>query len=400
MRTQKGSLLLQHGSWHVRFYQDGKRVSRRIAPEGTDRKHVRQLAATLMLEVNSGKVEAIDSRRPEVMVFDFWSETFLPWAEDNLRPSSLHGYKKLWDGVLKVHFAGRSVQGYKTFYGSEFLSSLAARMNRNSLSHVRSLSSSIFGHAVNRGVIDRNPWREVKLLAKPKPSTPTGHYTMEDAKENLRLLSGDCKAQVAFGLSFFLALRPGELSALRWEDFKEDSVTVARSSWHGIVGQTKMGTTFEVPLIPPAKELFERYALDRYEANVKAGVSPPTLRGWLFPNLSGSRPLDMSAYANRVLRKMLKGRKLTIVPYFSAIVLASVAGLLNPLGIELLWQSALPATAGGQSGLLWLQYYIPRGTEPKRAADRLARNYVWIGVAAVLALLYVVVLGRGITLHR
>lgn len=93
-------------------------------------------------------------------------------------------------------------------------------------------------------------------------------------------------------------------------------------------------------------------------------------------------------------------RKLTIVPYFSAILLASVAGLLNPLGIQLLWQSALPATAGGQSGLLWLQYYIPRGTEPERKPGQLARSYVWIGVAAVLGAVYVVVLGRGVTLHR
>lgn len=92
-------------------------------------------------------------------------------------------------------------------------------------------------------------------------------------------------------------------------------------------------------------------------------------------------------------------RKLTIVPYFSAIVLASVAGLLNPLGIQLLWQSALPATGGGQSGLIWLQYYIPRGTEPKRSPGQLARSYVWIGVAAILAIIYVVVLGRGVTLH-
>lgn len=92
-------------------------------------------------------------------------------------------------------------------------------------------------------------------------------------------------------------------------------------------------------------------------------------------------------------------RKLTIVPYFSAILLASVAGLLNPLGIQLLWQSALSATAGGQSGLLWLQYYIPRGTEPKRTPGQLARSYVWIGVAAVLGVVYVVVLGRGVTLR-
>jgi hypothetical protein len=93
-------------------------------------------------------------------------------------------------------------------------------------------------------------------------------------------------------------------------------------------------------------------------------------------------------------------RKLTVVPYFTAIVLASVAGLLNPLGMQLLWQSALLATAGGQSGLLWLRYYIPRGTEPKRSQDRLARDYVWIVAAVILAFVYVVVLGRGITLHR
>jgi hypothetical protein len=93
-------------------------------------------------------------------------------------------------------------------------------------------------------------------------------------------------------------------------------------------------------------------------------------------------------------------RKVTIVPYFSVILLASVAGLLNPLGIQLLWQSALPATAGGQSGLLWLQYYIPRGTVANRKSENLARSYVWIVIAAILTSVYVVVLGRGITLHR
>jgi hypothetical protein len=92
-------------------------------------------------------------------------------------------------------------------------------------------------------------------------------------------------------------------------------------------------------------------------------------------------------------------RKLTIVPYLSAILLASVAGLLNPLGIQLLWQSALPATAGGQSGLLWLQYYIPRRTEPQRTPYALSRSYRWIVVAAILAIVYVVVLGRGVAVR-
>ena len=101
-----------------------------------------------------------------------------------------------------------------------------------------------------------------------------------------------------------------------------------------------------------------------------------------------------------VPRDQRRLRKLTIVPYFSAILLASVAALLNPLGIQLLWQSALPATAGGQSGLLWLQYYIPRRTEPNRAPGQVNRGPGWIIAAGILALVYIVVLGRGITLHR
>lgn len=92
-------------------------------------------------------------------------------------------------------------------------------------------------------------------------------------------------------------------------------------------------------------------------------------------------------------------RNLTIVPYFSGIVLSTTACLLNPLGIQLLWQSALPAAVGGQSGLLWLQYYIPKGTAPKRTPEHLGFNFVWIGFAAVLACLYIFVLGRGISIH-
>jgi len=92
-------------------------------------------------------------------------------------------------------------------------------------------------------------------------------------------------------------------------------------------------------------------------------------------------------------------RKLTIMPYLSAIVLASLAGLLNPLGIRLLLESALPATAGGQSGLLWLQYCIPRRTEPLGTPNGLSRSYLWIIVASVLAIAYVVVLGRGVAVR-
>ena len=93
-------------------------------------------------------------------------------------------------------------------------------------------------------------------------------------------------------------------------------------------------------------------------------------------------------------------RKLTFIPYFAAVILLSAGGILNPIGIQLVWQSALPASAGADSGLLWLRYYIPKGTAPERPSNRIDRNHLWIIAAGVLSLVFIFVLGRGITLHR
>lgn len=97
-------------------------------------------------------------------------------------------------------------------------------------------------------------------------------------------------------------------------------------------------------------------------------------------------------------RQQKRLRRLTLVPYLSAIVLASAAAPLNPLGMQLIWQSALPATAGGQSGLLWLQYYIPKRIQPIRESEGLSRSYSWILAGAILAIAYVAILGHGVTI--
>jgi hypothetical protein len=93
-------------------------------------------------------------------------------------------------------------------------------------------------------------------------------------------------------------------------------------------------------------------------------------------------------------------RKLTLIPYFSSVLLLGASGLLNPVGIQLVWQSALPASAGADSGLLWLRYYIPKGPVPERSSEAIERSYMWITAAIILSLVFIFVLGHGITLHR
>jgi hypothetical protein len=92
--------------------------------------------------------------------------------------------------------------------------------------------------------------------------------------------------------------------------------------------------------------------------------------------------------------------KLTLIPYFSPLMLVCTAGFLNPMGIQLVRLSALPATAGAKSGLLWLRYYIPKGTVPERRTEGIERSHGWIAVAIILSAAFVLVLGRGITLQR
>jgi len=93
-------------------------------------------------------------------------------------------------------------------------------------------------------------------------------------------------------------------------------------------------------------------------------------------------------------------RKLTYIPYFASVLLLCAGGMLNPIGIQLVWQSALPGGAGAHSAMLWLRYYIPRGTVPERRSDGIDRSYAWIIVAVALSAVFIGVLGRGITLHR
>jgi hypothetical protein len=93
-------------------------------------------------------------------------------------------------------------------------------------------------------------------------------------------------------------------------------------------------------------------------------------------------------------------RKLTFLPYVSAVVLLGAGGVFNPAGIQFVWKSALPASAGADSGLLWMRYYISGRAVPVSDSPAIGRSYAWIVVAATLSLAFIFVLGRGIPLDR
>jgi hypothetical protein len=94
-------------------------------------------------------------------------------------------------------------------------------------------------------------------------------------------------------------------------------------------------------------------------------------------------------------------RVLCWTPYFTDGILAGLAGLLNPLGLFYVLASALPSTLGANAGLLSLPSLMRRWSRSEEEpVGPVRRSAVWIAIAAVASLLFIFVLGRGITWSR
>ena len=95
--------------------------------------------------------------------------------------------------------------------------------------------------------------------------------------------------------------------------------------------------------------------------------------------------------AARYAARMFNARRLNLIAYVTGGILYCVSGLFNPHGPLLIAISAAAASFGGTSGLLWMVDFMPEGEEAA-----IERSYAWIASAAVIAIVFVFVLGPAI----
>ena len=101
-------------------------------------------------------------------------------------------------------------------------------------------------------------------------------------------------------------------------------------------------------------------------------------------------------------------RALCWIPYVTEGIIAGVSGLLNPLGLFYVFSAALSSSLGANAGLLALpgMMRLRTGSEPKPepvadiAPAPIRRSVAWIIAGAIASLLFIFVLGRGLTWSR
>jgi integrase len=167
---------------------------------------------------------------------------------------TVYGYRQIWAQHLSGHFGTRTLREYRTHVGSIFLTALAKKLCRSTVQHVRSLASGIFSHALNLGLIESNPWHDVKILGRSIAPKDTAHYTLEEAENIISALVDHADCQAVLALACFVGLRPGEIQGLQWTDIEDDWIHIRRSIVRGKEGALKTEGSFaSLPLISPVK---------------------------------------------------------------------------------------------------------------------------------------------------
>jgi integrase len=299
-REQTGSVVKRSDGFYIRYYKDGDggeriKVTERLCDLSVlDPQKRKLLAKSHLSSINNLQHAALRSAAPvpALTVGAFWDETYFPWVKKNKRFSTQRGYEYVWKLYVKAELATRPIDSYHTIDASEFLTGLTSRLNSKSLSHVRALMSGIFAHATNtkgsngKALIDRNPIRDVKVLANMSEPKQRIAYTPEETIAIINAIQRT-DAKLFFALCSVLGMRPSEAAAVRWENISDGVLKVREAAPYGRLGALKTKRSArDLTITEPVMSLLKTY---------RKSLSKPA-QGLLFMS-NGTDPINHNSFA-------------------------------------------------------------------------------------------------------
>jgi integrase len=267
---------------------------------------VRPLLEEKLRPLNQGKLDV----RSTMTIGRFVDELWLPYVQENLRPSTVVGYRKEWNQYLKPRIGDIVLRDFRTMDAANVLNDLARYgLNRHSLRRAKSIMSAIFSYAKNVGVLDGlNPVRDTIIPKNAKPPSKTYAYTMDEVLNMLDALKGKPKARAAIALMYFAGLMPAEARGLRWEDYEpvynyetgqwDWRLSIQRNVWRTHESETKTEHRAKpVMVIEPLRTILAH--LRSADGNPQSG---PILRG------RRGRPLHLDNLVRREIIPALRAK--------------------------------------------------------------------------------------------
>jgi hypothetical protein len=196
-RQQTGYIWKVGRSWYGRWREDvlegGQVVRKQVSGKLADvcdryrsKADVRPLLAERLRPINEGRT------RPEgtLPLAEFVESFYLPFVDDNFKPSTVKSYKTFWALYLAPHIRKTALRDFRTVDAAVLLAEIHRHhgIGRTTLRHIKSLLSGIFTFAKNQGAFDGvNPVRDAMI---PKRAASSGETHATSPDEVLAMIHG------------------------------------------------------------------------------------------------------------------------------------------------------------------------------------------------------------------
>jgi len=194
---------------HVSLTENG------IRKQITRTAHSPEQAEKLRTKLMHQKDEGILEQQPKGTLSEYLSRWFGEYVESNLSPSTVKGYQYIIDTHIsktlgKLTLKNVRPENLQSYYADK----LKAGLSATSVRHHHTLLHTAFKHAVQWGLMPRNPADAVKAPRSRKPEM----HTLSESEVETVLQHATVQYYPLFYLGLFTGLRQGELLALRWSD--------------------------------------------------------------------------------------------------------------------------------------------------------------------------------------
>ena len=299
-------LIVQKGrSWYLRYRSPElvtnrrgdkvrKEVWKQLAPVDKrypSKRHVEAKAREILNRINATSTQPNSSQR----VVDFIEHAYFPAIETKRRPSTVFGYRHMFDKHVKSRLGDLRLFDFDAAAGQKLLRKIAdeTKLSHTSLKHLKHFLAGVVTFAIQEGILKlaANPMHLLEIPEGQK-SEGTQAYNLDQIATMMEVLPEPARTIVA--VAGFTGLRRSELRGLRWEDLDGDQLRVQRTVWNTIIQEkTKTETSkAPVPLVPMLKELLEAH---------RNGAD-----GFIFAGEKLNRPLNLANLARRIIVPALR----------------------------------------------------------------------------------------------
>ena len=105
---------------------------------------------------------------------------------------------------------------------------------------LKGLMNNIFKYAIRYGYISANPVDSVTTLVKKESDSSSDFYDKDELKSFMKLVddTDDLKKKVMFRLFAFTGARKGEILALKWTDWIDNTLNINKAITRGFEGES------------------------------------------------------------------------------------------------------------------------------------------------------------------